>query len=67
MNRYVCEHCRGTAIRTANAALALLSDRGAPNTTLSIAVEELDRAVGLLHLNAAQLVHGDNDPNKVTP
>ena len=67
MSPYVCEHCRGMAVRTAKASLEMLSDCDAPETTRSIAVEELARAVDLLHLNTARRADGADDPNKVTP
>jgi galactitol-specific phosphotransferase system IIB component len=62
---YVCEHCLGTAVQTANAALGMLSDRNASATTRSIAVDELEQAVNLLHLNTARRTSDGQDETDV--
>lgn len=67
MSPYVCERCRGMAVRAAQASLEMLSDYDAPETTRSIAVEELSRAVGLLHVNPARRVDDGGDPDMAMP
>jgi hypothetical protein len=66
MTPYVCEHCRGMAVRTAKASLEMLSDCDSPETTRSIAVDELTRAVDLLHLNTARRADDGGNPDMAT-
>ena len=63
MSPYVCEHCRGIAVRTAKDSLEMLSDCDTPEMTRSIAVEELERAIDLLHLNTARRADDGGNPD----
>ena len=45
---YICKDCRVAAVRTARAALSVLSDDRASETARQIAAEELDWELALL-------------------